>query len=406
MSINTSPNSVTNGLVFYYNQNSIQSYQGPPITNLISYNAPINTSGTGYNMISGSETTFVPGLGTMRVQTCQIQNNYPSVSSWCCVNFFSYGSCSVSPSTLYTYGIVYKNDTGYTGSNYMYRYEYNGGTYVTESGVHSTSNRIHLGDGWWWAWGTFTTQPTTNTLNGLASFYYQYSTSYDKMSVAKVFLAAGNYSSLHPKYWPDVNTTRSSTTALRDLTGNNTLTINSLTYGTDGAMSFNGSSNSLTLPFNSSLFNFNSEQTIIIAMKNQSPSSARRNPYNQAYAGAGTITHENDTSFNYYYGINGTDGATYTSHNSPFSVTVGETAIIAITRNVSQTAWYKNGVLGNTQSNPYGSTVVTGTNSITLGSGYAGSFGGNIYSVMLYNRALTANEILQNFNSVKGIYGL
>lgn len=200
---------------------------------------------------------------------------------------------------------------------------------------------------------------------------------------------------------------RSSTRALFDVTGFNRPVVNSLTYNSTGtSFSFNGTSDSITIPFNSSQFTFNNEQTIIIWMKNQSPSSARRNPYNQAYAGAGTITHENDTNFNYFYGTQGGNGTPYTSHTSPFSVVVGETAQIAITRNTSITAWYKNGALGNTQANPYGGTVLTGTSDITIGNGYAGYFGGNLYIVQIYNRALTADEIAANYAAYRGRYGI
>ena len=43
-----------------------------------------------------------------------------------------------------------------------------------------------------------------------------------------------------------------------------------------------------------------------------------------------------------------------------------------------------------------------------LGSGYPGSehFNGNIYSFTYYNRVLTSAEILQNYNALKGRYGL
>jgi hypothetical protein len=218
-------------------------------------------------------------------------------------------------------------------------------------------------------------------------------------------ITPGDYTSLHPRYWPSIATTRANTQTIFDQIGGNIVTVNSLTYGTDGTPSFNGSSNSITVPFNSSSFTFNAAQTIIIWMKNTSPSSARRNPYNQAYAGAGTITHENDTTFNYFYGTGGGDNVPYTNHTSPFSVVVGETAQIAITRNSSQTAWYKNGSLGNTQANPYGN-VTTGTSPITIGSGYAGAFGGNLYNVLVYNRALTAAEIAQNFAASQKYYGL
>jgi hypothetical protein len=201
---------------------------------------------------------------------------------------------------------------------------------------------------------------------------------------------------------PYVLGTRSNTQAVVDLTNKNTNTVNSLTYASDNTFSFNGS-NSITVPFNSSEFTFNNGQTIIIWMKNQSPSSARRNPYDQAYAGAGTITHENDTGFNYFYGTGGSNNSPYTNLYTSFNVVVGETAMICFTRDTSTVSCYKNGVFSNSMANPYGS-VVTGTNNITIGSGYAGGFGGSIYAVQLYNRALTAAEVQQNFNAIKSRY--
>jgi len=48
------------------------------------------------------------------------------------------------------------------------------------------------------------------------------------------------------------------------------------------------------------------------------------------------------------------------------------------------------------------------TNGPLLGSGYPGSehFNGYIYSFTYYNRVLTSTEILQNYNALKGRYGL
>lgn len=201
------------------------------------------------------------------------------------------------------------------------------------------------------------------------------------------------------------SSSRSATQAIIDLSQNNIITANALEYATPNNFRFSGSS-SLSIPFNASKFTFNSEQTIIIWMKNEASVAARRNPYNQAYAGAGTITHENNTNFNYYYGTGGFNNTPYTSHTSPFSVVNGETAMIAITRDPSNTRWYKNGALQSTQSNPYGASVVTGTNDISIGTGYAGGFIGNIDSVMVYSRSLSSYEILQNFNAVRRRYGL
>ena len=191
-----------------------------------------NATGTGYAFTADSEVVNIPQIGTLTSKYVTVQNNYPAVSTSCCPNLFGYSTStvSVSASTLYTYSILYKCDSGYTHANFLYRYEYAAGSvYVTEAGIHSTTNRTHLGNGWYWAWGTFTTSATTATLT-LYSFYYQYSTSVDKFYVAKVLLTPGTYTGLHPKYWPTFNTTKSNTQAIADLTGNNTVTANSLTY--------------------------------------------------------------------------------------------------------------------------------------------------------------------------------
>jgi hypothetical protein len=69
---------------------------------------------------------------------------------------------------------------------------------------------------------------------------------------------------------------------------------------------------------------------------------------------------------------------------------------------------YFNGTLDKTASlaNP----VLTTSNATYLGRRGAPSFGaqllGNIYLTKLYNRALTASEVLQNFNSVRSRYNI
>jgi hypothetical protein len=193
-----------------------------------------------------------------------------------------------------------------------------------------------------------------------------------------------------------------SQTAIADMMDKNTINASSLTYNSDGTFSFSGS-NSLTISANPTSFDFNSQQTIILWMTNKSTSATRRNPYNQAYAGGGTITHENDAGFNYYYGTGGGDNDPYTSLYSSFNVIQGERAMIALTRNTSTTSWYKNGVFSNSHGNPYG-TVVTGTNAITIGSGYTTGFVGEIHAVQLYTRALSASEIAQNYFALSERY--
>ena len=395
----------TSGLVFHYDIDNIKSYAGPAASNIASAISTTTSTSTGFSFVGGTETVYIPGLNASVVSAYDdVQNNY-SLSNWCCPAPISYGDVAASGSTTYTYSILYRSGNGYTSGNYMYRYEFNGGTYITEAGVFDDAKRVDMGNGWYWAYNTFTTNASTNRLT-LSLFYYYYSSVSNRVHVAKVMVMKGDYTNLHPRYWPGLSETRSATSSVLDFSSNNTLTTSNLTYASDGKFSFNGTNSLITVPFNASLFTFNSEQTIILWMKNQSSSGARRNPYNQAYGGGGTITHEYDTNFNYFWGQGGGDNNPYQGFTSGFSVVVGETAMVCLTRNASTVSYYKNGVFSNSTSNPYGSAVVTGTNNITIGQGYAGNFSGGIYTVQLYNRCLSASEVLQNYNSAKSRFGL
>lgn len=168
---------------------------------------------------------------------------------------------------------------------------------------------------------------------------------------------------------------------------------------------YNGSSQYMTIPF-SAKYNFNSAQTIGILLKPTEADANRRNPYNQAYGGGGTITHEPSGSFNYYWGTAGTNTQPYTGFTSSFTVGQNETAYITLTRDTNAVSWYKNGEFSVSTENPYGDGVVTGTQNIVIGNGYAGYYMGNIGAVHLYTRCLTAAEVKQNFIALRGRYGI
>lgn len=358
MALNHSPKIVTDGLVFAYDMgNSKKSFKGAPTTNFIS-----------------NPTEEMP-----RGEFGQYRDLAPIFNT----------------NGLVPYSLSMDIKVNKPGSVYVYMQNGSSTKYAfVSSSVNATTEyqRFYFNN------ITPSISTPTDTAAMLAT-YTGYGSGVNP-TVKNIQLELGSYATSF------VNGTRSNTQALIDLTGNNTITATSLTYASDGTFSFNGSSNSITIPFNSSQFTFNNTQTIVIWMKNQSPSSARRNPYNQAYAGGGTITHEYDTNFNYFFGTGGGDNSPYTYITSSFSVVVGETAMICLTRDASTVSWYKNGAFSNSISNPYGSSVVTGTNNITIGSGYAGAFGGNIYAVQLYNRALSAAEVQQNFNALRGRYGV
>jgi hypothetical protein len=192
-----------------------------------------------------------------------------------------------------------------------------------------------------------------------------------------------------------------------DATSTTTASITgNLSYSSNQLL-FDGSSYA-TILYNSK-FNFDTSQTICIWL---TPTEAdlvnRRNPYNQAYGGGGTITHEINGTLAYYWGTAGTNTTPYSSAGSAgFTVGLNESAYITVVRDITTVKMYKNGILLSTTTNPYGNTVVTGTQNILIGSGYAGpAYQGNIPTIQLYTTALTSDQVKQNFNATRGRYGI
>jgi hypothetical protein len=412
MGLVQSPKIVTNGLVFYYDQNNIKSYVGPAIQNrapgLASNYGSVPSTATGRSYSGGTEVVNVPQIGPTTVAFTNIQNNYTSFtpnSTDCCPSPHTYtGNFAVSPSTLYTYAIVYKVLSGYTHANFMYRYEYtsNGGSYVTEGGVHNTSNRVHLGDDWYWAWGTFTTQATTNWIQYAGSYYYRYSNETDKFSIARVLIVQGDYTGLHPRHWPAVNTTRANTAALLDPIGKNTITATSLTYAANGSFSFNGSSNYITVP----LTNLGSQRnTFTIELWARLSGSTANLLFNAKGQGLyPRITNTGSNIVQVQYRPNGVT----TSINSN-TITLNTWYHFVFTYDSSAGGkLYTNGILTGSETTTLGTHDGGTSGSMLIGNdtnlNYWGK--GDIDIVKMYDKVLTAVEIQQNFNALRGRYGI
>jgi len=172
-----------------------------------------------------------------------------------------------------------------------------------------------------------------------------------------------------------------------------------------GIANFNGASSVATLL--SSTFDFSTGQTInIVLKKGTGAHSARRNPYNQAYGGYGTITSETNGSFNYFHGTNGANGTPYDSFRTTTLVPENELIMLTLTRDTNNVAWYINGKLDATEETVYPITS-SSVDTILIGNGYAGPpFLGEINNFMIYNKGLSFTEVKQNFQALRGRYGI
>jgi hypothetical protein len=435
MSINNNPGTVTDGLLMCYDANNVKSYVGPPLQNLLTQIAPAGIGvNTGYVATTGSETVNIPTLGDTFVNYVTIQNNYTAFtpnSADCCPRLFNYGTGTLLPSTLYTYAIVYKCESGYTHPNFMYQYDYNGGTYVTEFGLHSTGQRTHLGGGWYWAWATFTTGATVNTLQSTGCFYYQYSTGVDKLTVAMAMMVKGDYTALHPRYWPALNTTRS--TSFLDQTNNYTFTPSNISYSNAGVPSFSESASSTiatnmpignTLP---ALSSFTLEAWVKVTAW---PTNTTLNAYSQRdkagsivggcyYAGtgirwAGNASGNGMTVFGF---VRGADSYRNTATYTVPALNVYNHFVFTNNSTAGGMNLYVNGVLYSTVSaatQQYDPTLVSGCGNLTInkadidggGTSVYSYLNGNIDVVRVYNRGLTSGEVQRNYNALRGRFGL
>lgn len=206
------------------------------------------------------------------------------------------------------------------------------------------------------------------------------------------------YDPANPKCYPGSGST------IFDLTNNgNDGTLLGGPVFSNGEIIFDGTNDNISVPSNQDSLNFSQNQTIIIWMKHNF-TSGRKNPYNQAYGGYGTWTHESGSNINWYYGNGGGNVQPYTSRNS--STTPRDVwNMMATTRSVSQVKWYRNASLINTGTNLYG-TLATTTSAISIGTGYAGRWIGSMGPIMLFKRELSQKELEQIFIAHRGRFNV
>lgn len=208
--------------------------------------------------------------------------------------------------------------------------------------------------------------------------------------------------------------TRSTTEVIKDLTGNTTLTANSLTYASDGTFSFNGSSDYITAP-STGLAVTSWTQPWTLGVWMYVPASATwSNGTNQSH-----FVSKGNTS--------GSWGLIRGSNNNTIHAAIRTDAAVYQTGgSITRDAWYNvvgtwdgissvktyiNGVLADS------ATAVTlsgvpDTQDLIIGQGsiFTGSAGiyytGKLPSVVGYNRALSAAEVKQNFTALRGRYGI
>jgi hypothetical protein len=293
----------------------------------------------------------------------------------------AYGpDASVTAGVLHTVSFwarsVSASAVGTTGSYQIYNY---GATTPTGYSIGYTLGPVGV-------WQKYILQFTPN--NPLAISYWFPGTGGIKYDIANIQFEVGSVAN---NFAPG---TIANTDAIRDLTNNNTITASSLTYASNGTFSFNGSSNQIDVTSNLGVM---SAYTISFWAKRD---AENRMPI--GWRGGPTFYWYGDNSWFYTHG--GVGGEYY--YPKPTSIPLGTWGHYCVVYNGSNVSIYRQGVLQGSQNT---TGTADWTNGMRIGYWAGGSayyWQGNIDSVSMHNRALSALEVQQNFNALRGRYGI
>ena len=202
-------------------------------------------------------------------------------------------------------------------------------------------------------------------------------------------------------------------TSVLDISGNglHATAYNGLSISTSGANDYGGafvfdsSNDYIQRNYNSGMSSWTTKQTIVHIMRT-GDLSGRRNIWDQAYGGLGTMTHETGDTINYYYGTNSGNSTPYTNINTGSISSLNNVVVMHLTRESSgNVTWYKNGSQIAQSSTAY--SAANGSQNVRIGIGYTNDYwGGRMYVIKAYTEALTAAEVAQEYKYYKARFGL
>lgn len=382
MSLSHSPSIVTDGLVFAYDMgNGKKSWKGATTTNL--YTDGDFSSQSLHPVRSGTWAI----VADPRNNAKKVLKATPSGS-----NQYHGRDITVTVSSIYSLQMEVYVSPDFNGTN-VQMYPEQGG-----SGANIAYNLSNKGT---WQLLRFNGKSATTTnIRMLAYVLSAFTTGYVLISNVQV--------ELNSFATPFVNGTRSNTQAVLDWTGNNTITANSLTYNADGSFSFNGTSDYISAPLS-----IGSDPLVTI---NQWIKRSG-NLVTAGYWGLGGGSSNN--------GINGYTSVTnkigwdlwgqttfHTGQDYPLNTWVNVCWVkTATTFTTSTLKVYINGV-----EFPLTTTVRNNSSTVNITSGLAVGrltsavaayhAPGDVGVTQVYDRALTATEVQQNYNALRGRYGI
>jgi len=390
MSAFSGPEISTSGLIFCYDANNTEkSWKGKPTTNNAA-NGKVD-----YYSRWGTTTTHPPLPFDKKTDVYELTNGN---------NYFG-GSAeySITNGNTYTVSYWYYISTTEVMQHYMLPLTgayalaatVNATNFVDTNNTNNVSGNIN---GWVWGYKTFTVTTAPTYMRGTYTTGGGDSTPTGKMYITNVMIEPGSTPSGPYGY---TGSTRSNTQAILDLTNNNTITVQNLSYSSGGSFSFDGTDDFLTGSELGQLTQFTAETWF-------KPTSY---PNNSACTISSVYPGSNST-VNFKIGYEGGSAMYGGFYDTTWRLTPAASTTlnvwhqIVFTYNGASLVIYKNGEFVGSTS--YSGTPNSGGSGFRIGRRWdiTDYFVGNIDVAKVYNRALSTQEVAQNFQALRGRYGV
>jgi hypothetical protein len=403
MSVFSGPEINSSGLIFHYDVNSSKSFVGAPVTNSQWNNgsefAPWTVSGTNTDVSNTSEAGPIKGMKTWKFVKDGTSNQWNGWEA-------AYGSPFIWTGSS---GDIWTTSYWYKTTSPAAQTVLNSGPFVLSdwSRVYNTtllSSRTSIIADGQWHWNYTITQFNEAYTNAIIADgpSWGYSTSagtlyinglqWNKNAYATPISALG---------------TRTTANCVYDMTRTSNLTATSLTYAYDGAspvpVTFNGTSDYITGTDLGDLNTFTCEAWVNLTTLPLGYACYVTNVYpgttSKVNFALGHLVGTSSVYLGFY------DGSW---HYSPgYTISTNTWYNVVGTYNGSTLNLYVNGVSQGTPTS-YAGTPTSSTGGIRIGRRWdaADYITGQIPVVKIYNRPLTPQEVKQNFNAMRGRFGI
>lgn len=397
---------VTSGSVFLYDTgDTVNSYKGQPITNQF---VVYGTSGYGSGADNAVNFPVQGEAGFTRLGFGQTFGGYTIQQNDVVYKYnfnYSPGAChyhgmvqSIPAGAYLTFTVDYyiSPDTDFsTGNNTTLTVieNYGGGALGGSASMPNYLKGV-------WQTVTFTVGPRGGGVGSQAMFLYPGGCG------GNIATTTGYILFRNPRvYWlpydvPFVQGTRSTTQAMIDIVGGNTINLVNMSYGANNAISFDGTDDYISIPDNSAMKPATEVTVELVAKANTTTAGWNRlfgkDPYQYSWL---VFLETGGTLIRALHNIGGTEYRCNTSF--PISTTK-YTHIVFTFKTGDAIRSYFNGAAGDgVVSLPGGAFQYVGSGDFFIGYSGGSWFNGQIPVAKVYNRALSPSEILSNYNHYK-----